>query len=50
MDCRIGRIADMNKEAYNASECIECGKCEGKCPYNIPIINKMKEVHNLFGG
>lgn len=39
-----------NKEAYNASECIECGKCEGKCPYNIPIINKMKKVHNLFGG
>lgn len=38
------------KEAYNASECIECGTCEGKCPYNIPIINKMKEVHNLFGG
>lgn len=36
-------------EAYNASECIECGKCEGKCPYNISIINKMKEVHNLFG-
>lgn len=37
------------KESYNASECIECGNCEGKCPYNIPIINKMKEVDNLFG-
>ena len=36
-------------ESHNASECIECGKCEGKCPYNIPIINKMKKVCNLFG-
>lgn len=36
------------KESHNASECIECGKCEVKCPYNIPIINKMKEVKNLL--
>ena len=37
------------KETHNSSECIECGKCEVKCPYNIQIINKMKKVHNLFG-
>ena len=30
-------------EIHNASECIECGKCEVKCPYNIPIIKKMKD-------
>ena len=27
-----------------ASECIECGLCEEKCPYNLPIRNMLKNV------
>lgn len=31
-----------------ASKCTECGACESKCPQNIPIREKLKEVKNLF--
>ena len=27
-----------------ASKCIECGKCEEKCPYNLPIRSMLKNV------
>ncbi len=27
-----------------ASECIQCGMCEKKCPYNLPIRNMLKNV------
>lgn len=30
--------------------CIECGECERKCPYNLQIINKLKNVVSIFGG
>jgi len=33
----------------NATECIECGNCEDKCPQGIPIIEKLKEAHEILG-
>jgi len=34
---------------HNASECIECGECEDRCPYELPIAQKMREAEELFG-
>ena len=35
--------------AKKASDCIECGVCETRCPYNLPIRDMLKKVKELFG-
>lgn len=32
-----------------AKDCIECGICEKRCPYNLPIRKMMKEAKITFG-
>jgi predicted aldo/keto reductase-like oxidoreductase len=35
--------------AAHAGDCIGCGECEARCPYHLPIREKMKSVKSMFG-
>ena len=34
---------------HHAGECIACGQCEKRCPFQVPIRRKMKEAAKVFG-
>ena len=31
-----------------ANDCTECGECEPRCPYGLPIREMIKESYHLF--
>ena len=35
--------------SHKASECIECGSCESRCPFNVNVIENMKKAAAIFG-
>jgi predicted aldo/keto reductase-like oxidoreductase len=43
-----GVSAWLGKAMESAAECIECGQCEEKCPYNLPIADLLKENLALY--
>ena len=47
-------LEDWAKDRYatvpvKASACIECGECETRCPYNLPIREMLKKCAAAFG-
>ena len=34
--------------AHNGAECIACGHCESRCPFDVPVINNMAEAESLL--
>ncbi len=41
-------FADLAPVVDAADSCVECGECEEKCPYHLPIREMMKEHVTLF--
>ncbi len=46
-------LADWARDRYaslkvNASACIECGLCEERCPYDLPIMEMLRKVEEDF--
>lgn len=35
--------------AANASDCIGCGGCETRCPFGVPVIERMERARGLLG-
>ena len=49
-----GAVPETVREHYklllhHASECIQCGACESRCPFGVPVREKMKQAAALFG-
>lgn len=52
--CRALTAADMERELAASlrdlqTACIECGACEPRCPYGLPIRQMLKRVAADFG-
>ena len=33
----------------HAENCVDCGACESRCPFGVPVAEKMKKAAELFG-
>lgn len=44
-DWALERYKNME---ITAADCIECGECEGKCPYDLPIRKMLKKVEDTL--
>lgn len=49
-----GEVPETVREHYavlkaHAGDCIECGACETRCPFNVSIIDNMKKAKEIFG-
>ena len=42
------RYAKKAEERGKASDCIECGLCEGHCPQHLEIRKHLKDVANVL--
>lgn len=48
-DLQDWAVARYQGSAVKASACIDCGACEPRCPYNLPIRKMLRNVAEKFG-
>lgn len=44
----ITSYKDLKNNKLDASQCIECGLCETKCPQHLPIRTTLKDAHKML--
>jgi len=37
-------------QSMNVATCVECGHCEGRCPFGVSVVENLKEAAVLLGG
>ena len=41
--------AEYKKLEHHAGECVQCGACEERCPFDVPVREKMELAAGVFG-
>ena len=41
--------AHYNDLQANAGDCTACGTCESRCPFDVPVVKRMKKAVKVFG-
>ena len=49
-----GQVPETVREHYgalehHAGECVACGACEKRCPFQVPIVENMRRAKDIFG-
>ena len=49
-----GEVPEPVREHYailprTAAECVACGACEKRCPFEVPVIENMNKAKEIFG-
>ena len=49
-----GSVPETVREHYaalshTALECVHCGQCETRCPFEVPVRENMKQAAEMFG-
>ena len=42
-------VARYEALAHTAADCVDCGVCETRCPYNLPIRQMLQKAKAVFG-